>query len=848
MPTKVVNRPTDPKQKEQNINQKLQWFGIYHAFTLGKLPSNKQCDVAMNSALASKALTAPSKDLSEEGQKLVKDVREVVDQARKLILSKNDGQLLQDFIWQAQRLGDVEAKKPGAPLTKDSAKQDGTNAVEGIKTLGTLLVTNGEFRKILSDALVLVRDMAGDASQAAANKVRPSEDQLSQIDQPAEDGVWHEKPDFASHKDQLKSRFRRNKGDGASEVSSAGAGDVGSQASRKSVKDRAREASGKAKEYLSDKVPQQRRDQAIWRLKKMLMEIQGHSDYQRAIETMLNLVEKYGGHGREVSQQGTGVVKDVRGHETVHTIETNLRLLLERFANSTSLDDLFDSLETVYRDAEKDPELRGWFKNIDSFIRKCLQEQGYIMEDACTREWGNLYDHGRYLLRDRYKEHTNRVLDEIKFFGEQYNKDAQNKAFGESVERLFLDLGRDPDGKMAFKKHLLKDIGTVILPAAFEHIRYVPIPRIEVKDPAVDVVIENLVIESDNLMPNVLEFGSDNYFRWGRKKISNKRDNKVMISASGIQADLTDVSYYLKKKQGFPAITDTGIMDIFLGGEGFGFKAAASIPRKEDREQFIRLDKIDVKIDKLDIKLRKSKHKLLFQTFKPLLFRIVRPVLEKVVAQKIREAFANGDNFAKEIHLEAKKAQDNAKKANPEDETSIYSRYAEVFRKKMDQKKQAAQAEAKRDTKVQASATLRDSQFPDIKLPGGLTTKATEYAERAEKGEGWQSDIFSIGSAGESKDIPAPEPVTRKSPRSRAASAGGGAAGGSTAAAATTAGGAGGAAGTSGAAAGGFTDEINNAFNAGTNGANGANGAKASAPDGAPAVTGTPSAFNPQTA
>ena len=145
--------------------------------------------MALNSALASKALTSPSKDLSEEGQKLVKDLREVIDQARKLILSKNDGQLLQDFIWQAQRLGEVEAKKPDAPLNKDGAKQDGTNAVEGIKTLGTLLVTNGEFRKILSDALVLVRDMAGDASQAAANKVRPSEDQLSQIDQPAEDGV-----------------------------------------------------------------------------------------------------------------------------------------------------------------------------------------------------------------------------------------------------------------------------------------------------------------------------------------------------------------------------------------------------------------------------------------------------------------------------------------------------------------------------------------------------------------------------------------------------------------------------------------------------------------------------------
>ena len=65
--------------------------------------------------------------------------------------------------------------------------------------------------------------------------------------------------------------------DRASEVSVAN-GDATSQVSRKSAKDRAREAAGKTKEYLSEKVPQARRDQAIWRLKKMVMEIQGHAD------------------------------------------------------------------------------------------------------------------------------------------------------------------------------------------------------------------------------------------------------------------------------------------------------------------------------------------------------------------------------------------------------------------------------------------------------------------------------------------------------------------------------------------------------------------------------------------
>ena len=59
----------------------------------------------------------------------------------------------------------------------------------------------------MSDATVLLRDIAADASQKAANQVRPSEEQLSQIDTPAEENVWHEKP----NKDDIKSRFKKNK-------------------------------------------------------------------------------------------------------------------------------------------------------------------------------------------------------------------------------------------------------------------------------------------------------------------------------------------------------------------------------------------------------------------------------------------------------------------------------------------------------------------------------------------------------------------------------------------------------------------------------------------------------------
>ncbi|KAF9883162.1 hypothetical protein FE257_004047 [Aspergillus nanangensis] len=790
-PRGLVNRPTDVKVRDQDINNKLQLYGIYQAFKNGKLPSNKQCDTALNSALDSKTLSSPSQELSEEGRALVEDLRDVIENAKKLLLSKNDGQLLQEFIWEAETISSVEMGKLDTTMTKSTAQQDGKRGLEGLKTLGTLLITNGEFRKILNDAWIIARDIAGDASQKAANNVRPSEDELAQVDQAAEENTWHEKPDFSKHKEKL-SKFKKSKqtakkdasdvvdtavqgatdgqaesvsdldGYAAARAGTQEAADRASERLPEDAKSRARELTDRTKGYMSKKMPKERREQMIWRMKKMVLEIQGRADYQEAIRTLLDLVEKYGGSTRNTSQQGLGAFNDYRQNDKIRTMETNLRVLTERFANSTSLDSLFDSLENIYRDADKDPELKGWFKNLNTFIRKTLQEQGYVMEDSWNREWNQLSDHGRYLLRERYRNDTDRILDEVKFLGNQFAEDPQNKAFGESMERLFNDLGRDSSGNVAFKKHLLRDIRDVILPATFENVRYVPIPRIEVSDPMADVVIENLVIESDNLMPNVVEFGSDNYFRWGRKKIKSKRDNKIMIAVSGIQADLRDVSYYINKKKGFPSLKDTGVMDIFLGGEGFSFKIAASTAQKSDRQKFVKLDKVSVKIEDLDIRLKKSSHKALFTMFKPLLFRTVRPVLEKVLEQQIRDSFEKFDSFAYDIHSEVQRAKE-ASIEDPAEARNIYSRYFDTFRQRMAENKKKAQEVAARDTKINTATTLYDSIFPEIRLPGGISSKATEYRELAQKGERWESPVFTLGTADESTDIPSAAAITRKS-------------------------------------------------------------------------------------
>ncbi|KAL8875962.1 MAG: hypothetical protein Q9192_008954 [Flavoplaca navasiana] len=171
MTSAAVNRPTNVKQKEADVNQKLQLYGIYSGsflahiatspcvasfmkirhrtpFANGKVPSNKQIDVALNSAIASKPLANPSSKLSPEGRHLVADLRDVIDQAKILLLTKNEGNLFQDFLWQTRFVSGAGAQVPGAPVDKTTAQQHGNQALDGLRTLGTLLISNGQFRKL----------------------------------------------------------------------------------------------------------------------------------------------------------------------------------------------------------------------------------------------------------------------------------------------------------------------------------------------------------------------------------------------------------------------------------------------------------------------------------------------------------------------------------------------------------------------------------------------------------------------------------------------------------------------------------------------------------------------------
>ena len=150
--------------------------------------------------------------------------------------------------------------------------------------------------------------------------------------------------------------------------------------------------------------------------------------------------------------------------------------------------------------------------------------------------------------------------------------------------------------------------------------------------------------------------------------------------------------------------------------------------------------------------MKQSNHKLLFKIFKPLLLKVMTPIITKVIEKVIKEKINQLDGVLYSYYQEANRLAEDAKN-DPEHAQNIFQRYATAVQNKITAKKEKAQQTAAKAGEVNVAMTQQDSIFPNIRLPGGISTKATEYKELAQRGDKWESPVFSIGSAKETSGL-----------------------------------------------------------------------------------------------
>ncbi|KAM0751353.1 hypothetical protein T439DRAFT_380336 [Meredithblackwellia eburnea MCA 4105] len=795
-PPNAVTAPTRIDEKNADIDRKVKLFGVVSAFREGKYPSNAQIDKTLSYILANPPVDTDK--LSKDGQALISDFQEIIKTAQKIVQVKNQDELAQSFLYHSRHIdtNHVNFKENvNTSVTKDDLKSDGDQAVEHLRTLGKLIFTNSEARKLLKDVGILGRDIAADGAAKISDVARPADQDLAKVDEPAPSNQWvgpngeihgHHDPapdtGLAAKRDAAKAKAEEKANEAKAEVdesanriATAGdeaqarqgefatdeqkanaaadaAGDVAQKEKKKKLeqlkakipeehKERAKEQLQKAKEYAKDKFPQERRDRFIYRLKKVVVENQRHRNYQEAVEFFLDRAEHYHGHAKDIGSQGGSEGLNIRKDTSYQQAEFELQTLLERFANGQSMQPIFDAVDQLYTDAKNDQELTHWFKQLDVYVRRCLQEAGYIMTDQADRDGRVLLDSGKRFWdpkTGKYAGHKDALFDSVGTFFKAYADDELNVKLGEDVKKFTKALLMDSDGNLKYKADLWSDVRTVILPTIIRHAGYIPIPRIEYTDNQVDVVIENLTLESQNLLPNVFELEARNYFKVSPyKSIPDEGKHTFILSFAQVQADIKDVAFYINKKQGFPKLKDSGLADVFIGGKGISGKIHLASTGRKDHA--FRVMDVKIKIDKLKFAVRDAKYSFLISTFKPIITGLVKKAVCRAIADGIEGGLVQLDAQLADISERMEDAK------NQEDGVSTLDALKTSYKEKREEAKEAKEAvEPKGQFQITSD---RDAKLVDWTSKNSMVDKIGDRKDAVHASadsHDWHSPAFDI--------------------------------------------------------------------------------------------------------
>jgi hypothetical protein len=500
-------------------------------------------------------------------------------------------------------------------------------------------------------------------------------------------------------------------------------------------KDQAREKRDRAKEFLTEEYfPEERRDQFIYRAKKVVIECQKHNDYQESIKWLLHYVEEYAGHAKTVGEHGKDASANLGSDDALNEAGRELRDVLTRFANGTSPNIIWDAANQLITDSRNDPELRHWFEGVDAYIRKTLLEPGFILEPACNNEAKELRESGRRFYDDKYKGHFDNFFNSVSTFFKEMGNDPLNKRFGDDWQRLTRDLLFDSEGSLKFKPDLWMDIRRVIMPTLIDQVGYIPIPRIEYTDDSMDMVIENLTLSGRNLFPNVVSMEANNFIKFSPyKAIGDEHHHEFTLTLGQIQADMRDVAFWFRKKTGFPKLQDSGLADVLLGGEGLTITAHLTSAEK-DKTSVFKVKNVNVKLDTLKFSIRDSKHDLLYKTLKPLATGLVKKQIQKAIHDSLTTGFEYIDGQLVGV-------RDRYEEAKVRDDTTRAEVLKSMFQKKKDQ---AESVKSNANSKFNVVSKRDSLLLPGHGSPAGWINRANERAEAATSGTDWRSDAFTI--------------------------------------------------------------------------------------------------------
>lgn len=596
---------------------------------------------------------------------------------------------------------------------------------DSFRTITNLLLTNADFRLFIDDAATIGRQVFADtafslstAAEEAGKKVEPSEEEKEQTKKP--DGDPRGKPTA----EDVRQEFAE-----VSEATEDGIAHAGKDA----VKSAEENFSGEQKNVL------------FQRLKVVVTNLRQRDDYSAATSTVSYLIQHYGRvYSRAMDTAVETAQEEVDVNAELRRATQSFWDLVSSFGDREQWELLKERFHAVMEHAGKDPEFENLMADLGGSLQRLLMDPNFF--DSADADM------------DRLKEKTKEIksesslLQDVDSFLVQVKRTLrtvpEDKTLGKLIvlSRVIFDLLVKDYGSDT--SNLFQDLIHVFLPLLIRSIQHIPIPRLEISVPEMDLLLENLVLEpgytvnSSSFLPYKVRFSANrdmDITKLNSKTIAAGSRNVISLSLSGLSVSAAELGYWIRVRNiPFFPFSDEGLANFALDERGIDISMDVEInPQRLGRLLALRV--VRVHVHKLDYTIQNSRWSFVWWLVTPFLKHMIRRVLEKKLAEQIVSIVHTVNRelvFARE-RLRATRI------ANPPDLATFVKAVLARF-----------QPDADPDIHTRVGVDAPDQGvFEGVYAPGSVVKLWHEEAERAQEARdsdeqvtginaSWRSDVF----------------------------------------------------------------------------------------------------------
>ncbi|KAI5805087.1 hypothetical protein EDC01DRAFT_641917 [Geopyxis carbonaria] len=620
-------------QLQATVYDKLHTYTMVRALASGYLPSTAQATAHLRTLLATDMLHPSNTALTPSGRKLVRDVRTMIHAAITLLQNKAGGDQLQEFLWCTSR---ARAGFDGGELV--GAVSNGVGAAAGagagamtgydaVRTVADLLMTNAEFRRMCGDLATVGRQVlaetAGAGAQVAASvgeTVRPSEGELAAVGSTIPVEAEGEGPEV--------------EGDTAAEVA---------EVLVEGVEDTVGVAIETAAKELNE---DGRGDALLERMKRAVLRLRGRTDYTESVTIISILLKRYAqAYSRSVAAAADGVGSAFETNSELDMAVKRFWELLTSFGDTAEWYELTTRWNALLSHFTADQEFEALMAEVGNTLTDVLTDPSFADADALQAKLGDLRAlAGGIGTSGDARSDLDLLLLQAQSVFTSVLSDPDIAALVTSGRAVFANLWPTP---YTLNPDLASDLTHVLLPLLLSTLQYIPLLRVTIAAPEVDLLLENLILEPgdtvnhSSFFPHQVSLHTSADFALSKSRLharyTSSTETTATLSARGLTVRAEDVGYWLRAHTGVWRFWDEGLVSLALDKRGIDISLDLSFSRTS-LEHLITLHDVDVKIHTLDYKLTRSRFRWLAWPFKPLLRRILKRVLRAQLEAQIAEA------------------------------------------------------------------------------------------------------------------------------------------------------------------------------------------------------------------